>query len=378
MNIAILGQGTIGSGVLELAQKSEDICVKRVLEKRFKTELTCGTIEEIVSDPEIELVSETMGGLHPAYEFAEAVLQSGKHFVTANKLLVCEKGPELQALAEEKGVAFLYSAACGGGIPYLSNMKQAACVDRLTALGGILNGTTNYILDAMTTGGSEYDDALKKAQELGYAERDPSGDVDGLDTMRKLVLACGVGFGARIEPEDVAVCGISAVSARDIAFARAHGYVIRLCATAQRWSEVTAAWVEPCFKAVDSPEASVRKNLNRAWYKGEAMGELSFGGQGAGKLPTAANVLRDIRSVMAGERSMLNVPLTSVKPDNNWATHAYYLRTPLKAEVPNMWVAISEADEQYRYTITEPVSVKEMHRLYKKEPDSFFAALDEQ
>ena len=173
MKIGLLGMGTIGAGVYEIAQTLSDVDVKKVLEIRFKADYITDDINVILSDPEIELVVETMGGLHPAYEFATQVLESGKHFVTANKLLVSAYWSELTALAKRKGVAFLYGAACGGGIAYLANLTIARGIDNITALGGILNGTTNYILDAMQSKGLDYADVLKEAQALGYAERDP-------------------------------------------------------------------------------------------------------------------------------------------------------------------------------------------------------------
>ena len=201
MKIGLLGMGT---GVYEIAQSLPDVDVKWVLEKRFQAAYITDDINVILSDPEIELVVETMGGLHPAYEFASSVLESGKHFVTANKLLVSAYGVELTKLAKEKGVAFLYGAACGGGIAYLANLTIARGIDRITALGGILNGTTNYILDSMQSKGGDYAAALSEAQQLGYAERDPSSDVDGLDTQRKLILASAVGFDTWFKPEDAA------------------------------------------------------------------------------------------------------------------------------------------------------------------------------
>ena len=229
MMIGLLGMGTIGSGVFEIAQGLEGVRVKKVLERRFQAEYITDNIEEIVSDPEIKLVVETMGGLHPAYEFAAQAISHGKHFVTANKLLVSAYGPELTKLAKENGVAFLYGAACGGGIAYLANLEIARGIDRITALGGILNGTTNYILDSMQSRNMDYAQALSEAQALGYAERDPSSDVDGLDTMRKLILACAVGFDAYVKPEEIPTFGISAVLPADIAYARAHGLTLRLC-----------------------------------------------------------------------------------------------------------------------------------------------------
>ncbi|MBP3410193.1 MAG: homoserine dehydrogenase, partial [Clostridia bacterium] len=305
MKIGLLGMGTIGSGVFEIAQSLSGVECKKVLEKRFQAEYITDNIEEIVKDPEIELVVETMGGLHPAYEFAVQVLENKKHFVTANKLLVSVYGPELTALAKANGVGFLYGAACGGGIAYLANLEIARGIDRITSLGGILNGTTNYILDSMQSKGMDYAQALSEAQALGYAERDPSSDVDGLDTQRKLILACAVGFDAYLKPEDIPTVGISRVLALDTDWAKANGMVLRLCACAERNAEnAVSAYVEPTLVAANAPEAAILSNVNYAWYKGESYGLMSYIGQGAGKLPTAANVLRDVKSISAGHRFM--------------------------------------------------------------------------
>ena len=179
MKIGLLGMGTVGGGVRELAERLPDVKIARILERvPTRPEMT-NHIEDILRDDSISLIVETMGGLHPAYEFAVQSLESGRHFVTANKLLVSAYGRELQALARRRGVGFLFGAACGGGIPYLSNLAAAREGDHILRVGGILNGTTNYMLDAMQTRGLDYAAALREAQALGYAEQDPTSDVEG-------------------------------------------------------------------------------------------------------------------------------------------------------------------------------------------------------
>ena len=185
MKIGLLGMGTVGGGVRELAERLPDVKIARILERVHTRPEMTNHIEDILRDDSISLIVETMGGLHPAYEFAVQSLESGRHFVTANKLLVSAYGRELQALARRRGVGFLFGAACGGGIPYLSNLAAAREGDHILRVGGILNGTTNYILDAMQTRGLDYAAALREAQALGYAEQDPTSDVEGLDTLRK-------------------------------------------------------------------------------------------------------------------------------------------------------------------------------------------------
>lgn len=362
MNIALLGMGTVGGGVVEIAAGLEGIHCRRVLVRRPQADYMTADIEEIVNDPEIDLVAETMGGLHPAYEYARRTMECGKHFVTANKLLVAVYGAELTALAKEKGVAFLYGAACGGGIAYLANLKLARQTDRLLSLGGILNGTTNFILDSMQSENLDYVAALKRAQELGYAERDPSSDVDGLDTQRKLILACAVGFDSYVRGEDIPAFGISAVTDGDVAWARAHGMALRLCACAERGENgALSAYVEPTLVSLSAPEAAVRKNVNYAWYRGASCGLMSYTGQGAGRLPTASNVIRDVQSIASGARYMTGEACAPASIDNSAAAHAYYLRVEKGAELPAEWVEQGETSGAWDLYITRPMSVQAMH-----------------
>lgn len=361
MIIGLLGMGTIGSGVVEMADALEGIRVKTILDIVIRRSNMTDKIEDIISDPEIELVVETIGGLHPAYEYAVQAIESGKHFVTANKYLVSVYGKELYALAKKNGVAFLYSAACGGGIPYLSNLEIARNVDTIEALGGILNGTTNFILDSMERSGMDYDAALKEAQRLGYAERDPSSDVDGLDTMRKLILACSVGYDAYIAPENIPTYGISGVTPEDIAYAKRNGMALRLCACAQRTEKGVSAYVEPTLVSASAPESAILKNVNYAWYRGENSGLMSYSGQGAGKLPTASNVIRDVFAIAAGKRYLTSDACADVLPDNAGAIHNYYVRIESGATFPESLIEDKISDEKYDYIRTKPISVQTMH-----------------
>lgn len=357
MIIGLLGMGTVGSGVFEIAEGLEDVCVKRVLKRRGHADYMTEKIEDIVGDPEIELVAEAMGGLHPTYEYAVAALENGKHFVTANKLLVSVYGAELTALARKKGKAFLFGSACGGGIAFLANLQLARSIDRLTALGGILNGTTNFILDAMQRFHMDYASALAQAQALGYAERDPSSDVDGLDSMRKLVLACAVGFDAYVDPEAIPVFGISSVLPCDIAYAQENALALRLCVFARRDGDRLSAYVEPTLVPANSPESAIIENINYAWYEGAQCGLMSYTGQGAGKYPTASNLLRDVCSVAAGQRYMTRERCAAHTIDNQNEKHRYYVRMADGSALPEAWIARRSGDV---YETTE-ISVAEMH-----------------
>lgn len=377
MVVALLGLGTVGGGVQEIIAGLEGVQLKRILSRVKKAPCTTDDMRDISGDPEVDLVIETMGGLHPAYEYARAAIEAGKHFVTANKLLVSVYGRELVQLAREKGVAFLYGAACGGGIAYLANLKIARSVDRITALGGILNGTTNFILDAMQSDDAcSYAEVLRTAQELGYAERDPSSDVDGLDTQRKLILACAVGMDAYVSAEDIPTAGIASILAEDVAWARANGYVLRLCARAERNSDGSlSAYVEPTLLPASAPEAAVHSNVNYAWYRGESCGLMSYIGQGAGRLPTASNVVRDVRSIAVGAMYMTDEGYAEVLPDNSRASHAYYLRMPSGEAFPAEWIASREEAGGWVQITTHPVSIKAMHEAMAGRAGCFFAGI---
>lgn len=378
MNIGLLGCGTVGGGVYEIARSLEEIHVRKVLKRHAAANFETERIEDITRDPEIDLVAEAMGGLHPAYEYAVQAIEAGKHFVTANKLLVSVYGDELTRLAREKGVAFLYGAACGGGIAYLANLEIARNVDRITALGGILNGTTNYILDAMQRRDMDYAQALREAQELGYAERDPSSDVDGLDTMRKLILACAVGFDAYVRAEEIPTFGISSILPEDIIWARARGLVLRLCACAEKSSGGLSAYVQPTLVPAGAAESAVSNNLNYAWYRGERCGLMSYTGQGAGRMPTADNMLRDVRSIAVGHRYMTSERCAEAHPDNGAARCAYYLRVPAGAAVPEAWIKNRRTAGDWDFIETYEVSIAEMHARMAETPAAFFAGMREE
>ena len=354
MKCAILGFGTIGAGVYELARRA-GFEVARILDLRPVPEGLASTMEEILADPSVELVAETMGGLHPAYEFCLAALEQGKHLVTANKYLVSEYGEQLAAAARERGVSFRFSAACGGGIPFLPALQEAARCDRILCAGGILNGTTNYILDRMQRFGEGYGQALEKAQALGYAERDPSADVDGLDAMRKGMLLSAVAFG--VMPADMPVAGIRNLTGADVAWFKEHSRVCRLLVR----SDGRAAWVEPTLVSPSAPEASIRENVNLAWFEGESVGRFAMTGQGAGRYPTAGNVVRDMLNLHGGV--MLPEGVSRRPADCAGAAHRYYVRLP--------------GEETGRLT-DEVVSVSAMHAKMKEHPGAFFAGWSEE
>ena len=361
MKLAILGYGTIGAGVYELALRS-GFPVRHVLDLRPVPEGTAATIDEILHDPQTNLVVETMGGLHPAFEYALAALEAGKHLVTANKFLVSEYGDRLAQAAREHGVSFRFNAACGGGIPFLSTLQDAARVDRIECCGGILNGTTNFMLDRMERFSETYGDALARAQQLGYAERDPSADVDGLDTMRKCMLSSAIAFG--VLPSNLPTAGIRALRAGDVALYRARGRVCRLTA----FCDGKAAYVEPTLFPEGAQEASIRENVNLAWYRGEKTGRFAFAGQGAGRYPTAGNVMRDVLHISDG--GMLG-EVRRETADCSGAAHRYFVRL----DGPCPFPAEKLGEQTW---LTGAVPVGRMHETMHKYPGAFFAGWAEE
>ena len=237
MNIGLLGFGVVGRGVYDMLADRDDIRAAWVLCRRDLGELTAKTtydIQDILSDPAVDTVVEVMGGLHPAYEYVAAALRAGKNVVSSNKYLMCRYYDELTALAREHGAALRCTAAVGGGIPWLTNLEKAARANHISRVWGILNGTTNYIMDAMHHSDVDFADVLAQAQALGYAEADPSADIDGLDIQRKLILSANVAFGVSLREADVPVSGIRNVRKADIARFQAHDCTCKLIATAEQ------------------------------------------------------------------------------------------------------------------------------------------------
>ena len=306
MNIALLGFGTVGSHFYKLCEGRDDLKVTSVLSRRPRPELTCtvtADFDAIVRDPSIDIVVEVMGGIEPAYRYLCDAMRAGKHVVTANKQLMCAHFEELTSLAKGKGVALRCTAAAGGGIPWLTSLSRASQLDEITAVEGILNGTTNYMLSAMTNSGADYAAALQKAQELGYAEADPTADVEGFDARRKIVLSADLAFGANIKEEDIPCVGISSVTAADIARAKEAGLTYKLIARAEKSGNAVAAFVCPTLFPSSAPEAHTDGTGNLVTLYAARFGKQSFSGAGAGGYPTGSNVLRDCLDIAGGCRS---------------------------------------------------------------------------
>lgn len=377
MKIGLLGMGTVGGGVYELASEMECLQVVKALCRHPSASFMTSDMARISDDCSIETVVEAIGGLEPAFEYAKKALESGKNLVTANKLLVSVHGPELDALARERGVGFLFGAACGGGIPFLQNLRNTRRVDRIDSVGGILNGTTNFMLDMMHSKDMDYFEALSLAQSLGYAEREPASDVLGLDSARKLVLAVMVGMGKMIDADDIPSFGIASIRREDIAFARRMGREFRLCAKASCRNGFIEASVLPELVLPSNRECAVRGNLNLAWLRGERCGTLWLSGQGAGRLPTASNVLRDVVSLEEGNLHMLDEKLGRAAVDVSETIERFYLRVGKDERLDGVRVEKDFCEGDFRFVETAPSSLKMMMDRFGNRSDLMIARIRE-
>lgn len=322
MKAAVMGYGTIGSGVVEVLDINGSSIAKRVgepVEIKYVLDLRdfpgdpiqdkiVHDYKTIAEDPEVKIVVETMGGVEPAYTFVKAMLEAGKHVTTSNKALVAEKGAELIALAKEKNVNFMFEASVGGGIPIIRPLNTSLSADDIEEITGILNGTTNYMLSKMYHEDADYDAVLKEAQMMGYAERDPSADVDGHDACRKIAILSSLICGKQVEFEDIYTEGITDITLQDMQYAKAMGMKIKLLATCRKNGERLGAVVAPCLLGKKHPLYNVEDVFNAIFIKGNMLGDAMFYGSGAGKLPTASAVVADvIEAAKYPRQSMMTV-----------------------------------------------------------------------
>lgn len=389
MIVSILGHGVVGKGVWDMLQGRSEFTVRNVLVKKGeKTEsYMTESFDDVHKDDSI-LVIECMGGVDPAFEFASKCIKAGKSFISSNKALVAAHGIELAAMAREKGVSFLFSAACGGAIPILQNLCLARKSDRILWAGGILNGTTNYILDSMDRRGLSFEDALSEARALGYAEADPTADISGMDTMRKIMLISMVAYDV-LPNSDYNLEGIQNVSDRDFAVAKEMGCTIRLmgrCGLSQ--SGRLYSYVQPVLCPATDLFAGVRKNTNLAQYQGQNSGLMGFSGQGAGRYPTASAILRDVWSVLSGQKQMLDEKclVGFARNDSSECEKTFFVRIEdsladqLEGKV-GIERTVSRSDG-FSFVITRKVTIKAMHEaiaeLRRDGHGIFFAEMKEE
>lgn len=329
MKIAIMGFGVVGSGIGEIISTSEDslekkcgeaIEIVKILDLRDfpDSKFDCFTkdFNDILNDPEIELVAEVMGGTKPAYDFTKQLLLAGKNVVTSNKELVAKHGTELLQIAKENNVNYLFEASVGGGIPIIRPLYSSLVSNELTNVIGILNGTTNYILTKMIKEGETFEDALKGAQDNGYAEKDPTADVEGFDTCRKIAILASLAFGKYVNSEDIQTEGITKIKLEDVAYANEFGGVIKLVGMAEKTENGVYAGVCPLILKKDHPLSGIDDVFNGILVRGEGLGDVMFYGRGAGSLPTASAVVSDIVEITKNKGS--HIELGWVKGENGY------------------------------------------------------------
>lgn len=344
IKVAVLGYGTIGSGVVEVLETNrehiaqtagEEIAVKYVLDLR---DFPGDPIQErivhdykiIENDPEIKVVVEAMGGVEPAYTFVKAALLAGKHVTTSNKALVAKHGAELLEIAKERELNFLFEASVGGGIPIIRPLITSLTADIVEEITGILNGTTNYMLTKMSMEGSDYNEVLKDAQQKGYAEADPTADVEGHDACRKIAILTSLVCGKTVDFEEIHTEGISKITPTDIAYAKAMGRSIKLLAKSKLVDGSYYAVVAPFLLGEDHPLNNVNDVFNAIFVHGNMLGDAMFYGSGAGKLPTASAVAADIVDIVKHLKRNIMISYSAEKmelSDYKKAENSYFVRT---------------------------------------------------
>jgi len=356
ISIGLLGLGTVGSGVVKIIENHQDklihqvgcpVVVKKILVQdlhksrpvEIDTKILTSSPDDILFDNEIDVVIEVMGGVHQTKDYLITALRQGKHVVTANKDLMALHGSELLTVASEHGCDLFYEASVAGGIPILRGLVDGLASDRITQMMGIVNGTTNYILTKMSDEGRSYENVLKEAQELGFAEADPTADVEGLDAARKMTILATLGFSMHIDLDDVKVSGISSITEEDLRYGKQLGYTMKLIGYAHREGEKVEVSVAPTFLSNNHPLASVQNEYNAVYVYGEAVGETMFYGPGAGSLPTATAVVSDLVGVIKNYRLGVN-GRSAVTPqypkrlkDSEEKFSKYFLRIHVQDEV---------------------------------------------
>ncbi len=344
MKVAIMGYGTIGSGVAQVLKENKDVITKRVgqpVELKYILDLRefpgdenedkiVNDYKTIVDDKDVDIVVETMGGVEPAYTFVKAMLESGKSVTTSNKALVADKGADLIATAKANNVTFLFEAAVGGGIPVIRTITEALTGDVITEIQGIMNGTTNYMLTKMSQEGSDFDDVLKDAQAKGYAEKDPTADIEGYDACRKIAILTSLACNQQVNYEDVPTEGITKISATDIVYAKKMNRAIKLIGHSVKINDTYAVRVAPFLVPEDSLIYHVNDVFNAVMLRGNMLGESMYYGAGAGSLPTASAVVGDV--VELAKNVGKNIPLEwKAEPlklaDPGTEEYSYFVRT---------------------------------------------------
>jgi len=378
MKIGLLGHGTVGSGVRKIVdeKKTKEISeleISKILvryEKDITDQRMTVDIHDIVDDPTIDVVVECIGGDEPAFSYVQAALFNGKHVVTSNKKMLVNHLGELLETARTRGVSLKYEAACGGGIPWMSNLDRTKRIDDIESFRGIFNGTTNYILSKMSDEGSEFAVALKEAQDCGYAEFDPSDDIDGMDTAYKVVLSSCKGFGILANIQDIDIYGIRHISAKDIAYACKHGYVCKLIGSGVKSDSGVSGTVIPTFIPKQNIFATIPANFNAIESDSKTLGKMTYVGQGAGSYPTAHAVVQDLIDLVLHQDTEVSFG-ESVCVDNKSRVSSFYVHS---VNLNRMEEVIEERIDEDT-CITKRMSFVELASVMKTlEDDAVFVA----
>ncbi len=373
INVGLLGHGVVGSGVTDIIDGIEGVHVKTFLvkDKAESDDPRCTTdVNEILNDPEIDVVAECMGGIEPACSYVLQAIENGKHAVTSNKKMLASCAEKLFTLAKEKHVRVGFEATCGGGIPWMDNVARIRRIDAIRSFQGIFNGTTNYILSRMTKEHTSFEAMLQEAQNLGYAERDPKDDIDGYDVRYKVMLSALACFDALVDEEDIIMHGIRTINEEDIASAAAMDRVCKLVGSATRQTDSISAMVMPVFLEKDDPLSAVALNYNMLTCVSDTLGTASFYGQGAGSLPTAHAVVQDILDIVYGNPEVER-DMKACHIDNQRYTSRYYIRT----KKPVVFSSIADRTLSGNSFLTKPVSLVEVEQFIRTaEDESLFVA----
>lgn len=387
MNIAILGYGTIGSGVHQIVEEGATLLTKslhvtRILIRKGKEKTLpymCDDIEDIVNDPAVDLVVETMGGIEPAHTYILKALEHGKHVVTANKAVVAAYLKDFNECAKENKVKFYYEASTGGGIPCIAGLEKALRIDDVDEIHGIFNGTSNFILDHMQRYGTSFEEVLKEAQRLGYAEADPSADIDGYDVCNKLRISASIAYDYHV-PDDFPVFGIRNITKEDVMYFKSMNRSVRFIAKTKRDQDRYSCVVEPILFNVSDLEANTQDNYNLISMHGKTIGDLKFYGQGAGKLATANAVVQDILDILEGKEHMERKFENKMKYDTTICRRDYVLRADKACRVYFKGIKY-ETSTFDKYMLIKDIEVMKMHELMKKvlevDPTAFMASIYE-
>ena len=344
MKIAVMGYGTIGSGVVEVLRINKEKIAKRAgepVEVKYILDLrdfpgdpmedkVVKDYQVILKDPEVGVVVETMGGVEPAFTFVKAMLEAGKQVATSNKNLVAAKGAELIKIARDNGVNFQFEASVGGGIPIIRPLNKCLTADEVLEITGILNGTTNYMMTKMTEEGAEFDEVLKDAQDKGYAEKDPTADIEGHDPCRKIAILTSLVVGQQVDFEDIHCEGITKISATDIKYAKKLDRSIKLLASSKKVGDSYSCMVAPFMLDKNHPLCGVNDVFNAVFLKGNVLGDAMFYGSGAGKLPTASAVVADVVDMVKHQHTNIGVEWNPEKLtllDYMDSQNAFFVRT---------------------------------------------------